>query len=155
MKKVSDIDFYTVNRKVACEMLGVSAATLYAYVSRGYIRGIENPENTRKSLYDRRDIETLYRNKGRSRKPRDIATSTIDWGEPVLHSEVSTIIDGQCLYRGINSVVLSETASFEDVFQHLQNEFCEPISNEAESISTDLKQPPYIRMFDVVSDATV
>lgn len=99
----------------ACAAVGISAATLYAYVSRGLVRAISDPEDARRSLYDMRDIEALVARKKRSRTRSGIAHSTIDWGEPILRSGVSQIKGGRLLYRKQDAVALASTASVEDV----------------------------------------
>jgi citrate synthase len=105
----------TVNAKQACEAVGITAASLYAYVSRGLVRTTPDPTDARRSLYNRRDIETLIDRKKRSRSRSDIAQSTIDWGEPILRSGVSQIQDGRLFYRKQDVVELSESSSVEAV----------------------------------------
>src|SRR5580698_3843306 len=80
--------------------LGVVRQTLYAYVSRGLLRVRPAPEDPRRSLYDRHSLDALLERRGRGRARRQVAASTIDFGEPVLTSAITAIADGLLLYRG-------------------------------------------------------
>ncbi len=155
MKKISNSRYCTVNSEQACKILSVSSATLYAYVSRGLIRAMGDPKNAHRSLYDRRDIESLRKNKKRSRKLRDVAASSLDWGEPSLQSEITTITDGQCFYRGINSSTLAETHSFEELIGFLNSETDRPNPVKVGVPTVDLGRPPFLRIFEVVSNAAL
>ncbi len=99
----------------AIARLGVSRQTLYAYVSRGLVRAVPDPDDPRRSRYDRRDIEGLLERRRVGRARRKVAASTIDWGEPVLASAITAIADGRLWYRGHDAVALAETASLEQV----------------------------------------
>jgi len=98
----------------ALSRLGVARQTLYAYVSRGLIRTRALPEDPRRSLYDRHGIDALLERRKRGRARQAVATSTINFGEPLLTSRITRIADGRLLYRGRDAVALSETASLED-----------------------------------------
>jgi citrate synthase len=115
MKKINNVNVFTLTADEVCDQLGISPQTLYSYVSRGIVRAIEHPDDSRKSLYDYRDIETLSERKKRGRSRSGIAKSTINWGEPIMCSSVSSIVDEQLFYRGNDAIELSETASLEDV----------------------------------------
>jgi citrate synthase len=99
--------------------LGISRDTLYAYVSRGLVRAVQDPEDARKSLYDRRDIDELLTRKRRGRSRKDIAASTLHWGEPVLPSTITRIADGAFYYRGADAVTLSQEARLEDIARRI------------------------------------
>ncbi|HEY1932923.1 MAG TPA: citrate synthase [Acetobacteraceae bacterium] len=99
----------------ALARLGVARQTLYAYVSRGLIRSRPVAEDPRRSLYDRHAIEALVARRRRGRTRNAIATSTIDWGEPVLVSRITNIGSNRLAYRGHDVVALSEWATLEDV----------------------------------------
>lgn len=115
MKNTHDSDHCTVGSAQACDRLGISRDTLYAYVSRGLVRTIAHPQDARKSLYDRRDIQALFERKGRGRSRRAVAESTINWGEPVLTSKITRIADGRFAYRGRDAVELSRNQTLEDM----------------------------------------
>ena len=64
----------------AATRLGISRATLYAYVSRGLVHAHPDANDPRRRLYSADDINRLAGNKARGRKPSDIAASTLDFG---------------------------------------------------------------------------
>src|SRR5471030_1945064 len=91
--------------------LGVRAQTLYAYVSRGRIEARSDGEDPRKSLYLADDVARLQTRKARNRKPELVAQDAIAWGEPVLASAITTVVDGRLYYRGQDAARLSDTAT--------------------------------------------
>ena len=105
-------DWLDMNSAMVC--LGVARQTLYAYVSRGLLRSRPADDDMRRSLYDRHAIEALIarRRRGRGRQP--VATSMIDWGEPMLTSRITRIEAGSLSYRGHDAIALSATATLED-----------------------------------------
>ncbi|MEW6732508.1 MAG: citrate synthase family protein [Acidobacteriota bacterium] len=100
-------------REAAAE-LGVSVATIYAYVSRGRIRS-ELADNTRSRRYSRDDIESLKERHEQRRNPARVAEKALHWGAPVLESAISLIDDGQLYYRGHNVVTLAKERNVEQV----------------------------------------
>jgi citrate synthase len=98
----------------AASRLGISRATLYAYVSRGLVQARPDPEDPRRSLYGRDEITRLAKDKARGRKPERIASAALDWGLPALSSRITLIRDGRLFYRGHDAVQLSKRASLED-----------------------------------------
>jgi citrate synthase len=105
----------------AVAALGVSRQTLYAYTSRGLVRAVADPSDPRRSLYDPGDVRTLKERKARGRSRREVAASTINWGDPVLPSAITRIVDGKLLYRGHDAIDLSRTSTLEDVAALLWN----------------------------------
>ena len=99
----------------ALERLGTKPQTLYANVSRGRIRAKADAADSRRSLYHSEDVARLAKRHAGRRKAEAIAAETLDWGEPVLPTAVSTIADGRLYYRGREAVGLSERATFEQV----------------------------------------
>jgi citrate synthase len=99
----------------AAERLNVSRATLYAYVSRGFIRAHAEGSDPRRRLYSADDVDRLVVKKARGRKPDRIAETTLDFGLPVLSSRITLIVDGRLFYRGRDAVRLAATASLEEV----------------------------------------
>lgn len=98
----------------AAASLGISRATLYAYVSRGLIRASEAEGDPRRRLYSARDVEALRKRKAVGRRPRQVAETTLDWGLPILSSGI-TLIEGDGLfYRGRDALAFAETATLED-----------------------------------------
>jgi citrate synthase len=99
----------------ATSELGVSRATLYAYVSRGRIGVTAAPDEPRRSLYDAADVKRLADRNRSGRSRRAVAASTISWGEPILTSAITRIEGGRLEYRGQDAVALSASATLEDV----------------------------------------
>lgn len=99
----------------ALALLGTKPQTLYANVSRGRIAARPDPLNPRRSLYRQVDVERLAgRQRGRVPAKR-VAAETIDWGEPVLQTAISTVADGRLLYRGEDAAGFAEARTLEDV----------------------------------------
>lgn len=103
-----------LDAEAAADALGISRATLYAYVSRGLVRTVEGPEDPRRRLYSLHDIEQLKKRKTVGRRPREVAATTLDWGLPVLSSAITLIEDGRLFYRGRDAATWAETASLEE-----------------------------------------
>lgn len=99
----------------AATRLGVSRATLYAYVSRGLIRSVPGPDDLRCRLYVSADVETLVRQKTLTRGPAAASAAALNLGLPILETRVSGIIAGRLLYRGRDAITLSQGRSAEDV----------------------------------------
>jgi len=115
----------------AAQRLGVSRATLYAYVSRGWIRSYVVP-GRRSREYSREDIERLVAQARGRRDPLGVARHALAFdGLPVLGSSLSLIEAGRLFYRGQDVVQLSRTARFEDVAALLwDGECCLPARGE-------------------------
>jgi len=99
----------------ASSRLGISRASLYAYVSRGLIRSFASPHDPRQRLYALEDVETLAERKARFRRPAVAAATALDWGLPVLETSITQIRDGRLFYRGQDAIALARTATLEDV----------------------------------------
>lgn len=102
-----------LDAQAAAARLGVSRATLYAYVSRGLIRAEPGPAGQHRSLYSAADIEALAARKARGRKPEAIAGSALDFGLPVLATRITAIEAGRLTYRGTDATALAGSASLE------------------------------------------
>jgi citrate synthase len=113
----------------AADQLGVKLGTLYAYVSRGWLKSYRRKVG-RQALYRRADIEALRGvvSNERGRRGRSLpAASTwvtvaqpksIDDGAPgviVAESAVSSINEGKLAYRGYPIEEIVAHASFEEV----------------------------------------
>lgn len=99
----------------AAAELGISRATLYAYVSRGLVQTSGVGEDPRRRLYSVHEIEALKKRKSVGRKPKEAAAQALDWGLPVLTSSITLIAEGILAYRGQDAVELAESATLEDV----------------------------------------
>ena len=98
----------------ALEVMGVRPQTLYANVSRKKIRAKPDPKDTRRSLYHEADVRKMARQRGGQRKATAVAAAAIEWGDPILSSAISTVVDGRLYYRGRDAVVLSEERTLEE-----------------------------------------
>ena len=139
MKTLSSASQFQLQASEVCAQLGISRDTLYAYVSRGLIRKIADPLDARKSLYHADDLQKLIARQKRPRARQDVASSTINWGEPVLQSAITEIRDEQLFYRGRSAVKLSQTKSFEKVFELLAGvSFASPKANKSDPIPSEI-----------------
>ncbi|HLG59136.1 MAG TPA: citrate synthase [Vicinamibacterales bacterium] len=99
----------------ASRHLAVSRATLYAYVSRGYIRSQAAPGSTRTRVYSLEDVGRVRRQSEERRQPAKAAAHALDWGMPVLESAISFIDGARLYYRGHDAVALSRSRGLADV----------------------------------------
>ena len=100
--------------------LGVRPQTLYAYVSRGRVRARRDPDDPRRSFYSAADVDGLAERRKRSRRPADVAAGAVAWGEPVLESAITTVVEGRLYYRGRDAVELAQTETLESVARLLR-----------------------------------
>src|SRR6187549_3346165 len=98
----------------ASRRLGVSSATLYAYVSRGLLRS-EGATGQREKRYSADDVTRLKRRRDVGRKAESIAANALDFGTPVLESSLTLIENGRLYYRGWDATRLARNASLEQV----------------------------------------
>jgi citrate synthase len=99
----------------ASALLGISRTTLYAYVSRGFVRSQATPGPSRERRYSRDDVERLQRRTEERRNPDKAVAHALQWGMPVLESAI-TLIDGHRLYyRGHDAMALARTRSIAEV----------------------------------------
>src|SRR5215211_3320143 len=99
----------------AAEELGVSLATLYAYVSRGMVRSEAVEGKRRNRRYRAEDVRRLKERKERRRDPDRVAEGALHWGTPVLESGITLIDGGGLYYRGSDVVDLAGKKSIEEV----------------------------------------
>ena len=66
--------------------LGISRASLYAYVSRGLIRSFASPHDPRQKLYSLEDVTALAERKARFRRPAAAANPGQSDGERAKHA---------------------------------------------------------------------
>lgn len=104
-----------LSAREAVTELGVSEATLYAYVSRGLVRSESAGDNKRTRRYHREDIEQLKERKELRRNPAKLTTQALSWGTPILESGITLIADGRLYYRGHDVLTLISTQSVEQV----------------------------------------
>jgi citrate synthase len=99
----------------AAEELGVSLATLYAYVSRGMVRSEAGEGKGRGRRYRAEDVRRLKERKERRRDPDGVVEGALHWGTPVLESGITMIDGGGLYYRGRDVVDLAEESTIEEV----------------------------------------
>lgn len=99
----------------AAKRLGVSRATLYAYVSRGFIRSEAAPGKSRERRYSREDVERLQRRTEERKDPEKAAQHALRWGMPILESAITLIANNKLYYRGHDSAELARKQSLEEV----------------------------------------
>jgi citrate synthase len=98
----------------AARRLGISRASLYAYVSRGLVRSERGPDRHRR-LYLAEDVDRLVRRKAERKDPARVAAEALRWGAPVLESALTLIQDGRLYYRGYDALTLARTATLEEI----------------------------------------
>lgn len=118
-----------LSAREAAEHLGVKMSTLYAYVSRGWLKSYRRKVG-RQALYRRSEIESLRGvvtpERGRRGRSLPEASSWVTVAQPprgegtqpaviVAESAVSSIIGGRLVYRGYVIEEIAERASFEEV----------------------------------------
>ena len=105
---------YYLSAQEAARALGVSLATLYAYVSRGLIRS-EAVGKTRTRRYHPDDVQALKERKEQRQEPQKVAERALHWGAPVMESALSLIADCRLYYGGHEAISLATTCSAEQV----------------------------------------
>lgn len=98
---------YMTARETAAR-LGIKRDTLYAYVSRGFLRSVAVP-GTRERGYRAEDVERLRAERGGGRSARSEPLV------PVIDSAICLIEDGRLYYRGHDAIRLAQTATLEDI----------------------------------------
>src|SRR5580704_18742057 len=99
----------------AAAALGVTRSSLYAYVSRGYVRSEAQAGRSRERRYSREDVEALNRRKEERRDPEKAARRALHWGVPVLESAITLIANGRLYYRGYEATGLARQRSIAQV----------------------------------------
>ncbi|RZJ10182.1 MAG: citrate synthase, partial [Haliea sp.] len=64
--------------------------TLYAYVSRGWIRSVAQPGQKDK-LYSRDDVDRVSKRSAARSGHGAVAASAMNWGEPILPTSITEI----------------------------------------------------------------
>jgi len=133
-----------LSAKEAAEELGVSLATLYAYVSRDMIRSEPVPDS-RAKRYRAEDVRVLRaRRHAAADAPAQMgeARGYMNFGgQPVLESGITLISDGQLYYRGVDATTLARNSTLEQVAALLWG--CtdvQPFSQDAVPVLTPLMQ---------------
>ncbi len=97
-----------------CTLLGISPATLYAYVSRGQLSSRPGADQ-RSRVYLRAEVERLAQRKRAGRGAARGAAQSLDRGLPVLETGISLIQPDSPYYRGRSAVAAAQDgATLED-----------------------------------------
>ena len=111
-----------LSARAAAARLGVKLDTLYAYVSRGLLCSVTVP-GSRERHYLADDIERFRAGRGGERGRETLI--------PVIDSAICLIEAGRFFYRGLDAVLLAETATLEQTAALLWRE-----EGETPSVST-------------------
>lgn len=103
----------------ASEILGVSKATLYSYVSRGMLTSRLKAPGSRARIYDRSELLALKHRNSFRKDPETAAAEVIEFGIPILTTAISQITETEHSYRGVSSRELAREFSFEQVAEFL------------------------------------
>lgn len=96
-----------VTADVAIKVLAIRRQTLYAYVSRGWIRSVNQP-GRRRRLYLRDDVERM-RSRSQARLGHAaVAASAMNWGEPIIPTSITEITPAGPCYRGRGAIELAQ-----------------------------------------------
>lgn len=142
----------------ACRLLGISPATLYAYVSRGLLESRPGRDH-RSRVYRRQDVERLAQRKRLGRGPARGAAQSLDRGLPVLETRISLIRPDGPYYRGRSAVAMVRAgATLEDTARLLwdcgsQDPFADPPGDwpaRVVALATDAELPPLARAMAVI-----
>ncbi|MEL1265050.1 citrate synthase family protein [Pseudoxanthomonas putridarboris] len=108
-----------LSARETCRILGISQATLYAYVSRGLLESRPGTDH-RSRLYLRQDVERLAQRKRVGRGAARGAAQSLDRGLPVLETRISLIRPDGPYYRGRSAIAMArDGATLEDVARQL------------------------------------
>lgn len=99
----------------AAKTLGISKATLYAYVSRGMLRSEAVSDTKREKRYLAADVRKLKERQDYRRNPAKLAQDVLNWGAPLLDSSLTLIADEALYYRGHDALTLATAATLEQV----------------------------------------
>jgi citrate synthase len=103
----------------ALDILGVKRQTLYAYVSRGWIRSLPQP-GARVRLYSREDIEKAKARAHARAGHGAVAASAMNCGDPIIATRITEITPAGPRYRGRLAADLARSGlRFENVAELL------------------------------------
>lgn len=123
-----------LSREEVTHALNIRAQTLYAYVSRGWIRSTSRP-GTKLKLYSREDVERILERIRARRGHGAVAAAAMRWGDPIIRSAITEITADGPKYRGRSALELARGGHpFESVAELLWSGiwFEEPITWEVE-----------------------
>jgi citrate synthase len=108
-----------ITRIEALRMLQVKPATLYTYVSRGWIRRLATP-GRKQSLYYREDVDRMRARSGARAADGVLAAGAIHYGEPIVPTSITELTPEGPKYRARAAVDLAQAGvGFEAVAELL------------------------------------
>lgn len=133
----------------ACALLGISTATLYAYVSRGLLVSRPGADH-RSRVYLRREVERLAQRKRVGRGAARGAAQSLDRGLPVMETRISLIRPDSPYYRGQSAVAAVRAgACLEDIARLLWD------SEDQDPFLAAVPTPWPARVAPIASDASL
>ncbi len=110
-------DYLTAAEAMA--VLKVRQQTLYAYVSRGLIRSLKQP-NQRGKLYLAEDVHRVRARSEARAGHGAVAAGAMNWGEPIIPTAITEITADGPRYRGrLATQLVHDGATFESVAELL------------------------------------
>jgi citrate synthase len=91
-------------------ILGITAGTVYSYVSRGMLRSEQSSENARQRVYHTEDVRKLLEKR---------TGGTTQASGDVLETSITRVTENGLQYRGVDVRKLADNASFEQVLSLL------------------------------------
>ncbi|MEL6343334.1 MAG: citrate/2-methylcitrate synthase [Myxococcota bacterium] len=107
----------TISATEAARRLGVKPATLYTYVSRGWLHSLPG-DDRRRRRYLADEVEALRARAEAARGHRAVAAHALRWGQPVIDTAISDISPEGPRYRGL-ALADAITEGFEAVAARL------------------------------------
>lgn len=108
-----------LTRQEVLELLQIKPQTLYAYVSRGLIHSVPQPDG-RSSYYSQEDVERLRLKSAARAGFGAVAASALRWGEPVITTGITQITEAGPRYRNRLALdLVRANAPFESVADFL------------------------------------
>jgi citrate synthase len=107
MRETDKTDAAYVTRSEALRILTVKPATLYTYVSRGWIRRIAD-RGRRPSLYLREDVDRVRGRSNARAAAGIVAGGAMRYGEPIVPTSITAISAEGPIYRARGAVALAD-----------------------------------------------
>lgn len=143
----------------ACRLLGISPATLYAYVSRGLLQSRPGADH-RSRVYRRIDVDKLVQRKRAGRGAARGAAQSLDRGLPVMETRISLIRPDGPYYRGHSAIALARGGATLEAAARLlwdcgdEDPFASPIRDTwpdaAHALAGDTRLPPLERAMSAI-----
>ncbi|MPW20788.1 citrate synthase [Paraburkholderia sp. CNPSo 3157] len=110
-----------LTRAETLALLQIKLQTLYAYVSRGWIRSVPQGDKGRR-LYARQDVERMKSRADARSGHAPVAAAAMRWGEPIISSTLTEITAQGPRYRGVAALDMARDGqTFEAVVKALWN----------------------------------